>query len=129
MIQNSKLSDYQLKKIIQCFCIDIPASKTALLLGFNRNTINHWYLIFRQVIYDYQTTLRVKLVGSVEVDESYFGAKRQRGYHGKRKRGLHLSSLYLGYLSAMAECIQKSCLTVKSGHYRQLYLVRCHCKA
>ena len=86
MIQNSKLSNYQLKKIIQCFCIDIPASKTALLLGFNRNTINHGYLIFREAIYTYQTTLRIKLVGEVEVDESYFGAKRQRGFHGKLKR-------------------------------------------
>lgn len=28
-----------------------------------------------------------QLYGSIEVDESYFGAKRQRGYHGKLKRG------------------------------------------
>ncbi|MBL8500954.1 MAG: IS1595 family transposase, partial [Nitrosomonas sp.] len=33
MLRNSKLSDYYIRKIIQCFCIDIPASKTALLLG------------------------------------------------------------------------------------------------
>ena len=26
-------------------------------------------------------------VGEVELDESYFGAKRIRGYHGKLKRG------------------------------------------
>jgi transposase-like protein len=29
----------------------------------------------------------LKLFGEVEVDESYFGAKRVRGYHGKLKRG------------------------------------------
>ncbi|NOS74846.1 MAG: IS1595 family transposase, partial [Methyloglobulus sp.] len=28
MLRNSKLSDYYIKKIISCFCIDIPASKT-----------------------------------------------------------------------------------------------------
>ncbi|MDY6490336.1 IS1595 family transposase, partial [Acinetobacter faecalis] len=28
MIENSKLSHYKIKKIIQYFCIDIPASKT-----------------------------------------------------------------------------------------------------
>ena len=95
MIKNSKLSDYQLKKIIQCFCIDIPASKTALLLGFNRNTINHWYLIFRQVIHSYQTDLRVKLVGEVEVDESYFGAQRVRG---KRGRGASGKTIVFGIL-------------------------------
>ena len=51
------------------------------------NTINHWYGIFRKRIYDHQLELKDKLLGRVEVDESYFGAKRQRGYHGKLKRG------------------------------------------
>lgn len=87
MIENSKLSHYKIKKIIQCFCVDIPASKTALLLNLNRNTINYWYMLFRETIYDHQTDLRAKFVGSIEVDESYFGAKRQRGFHGKLKRG------------------------------------------
>ncbi|TXI21388.1 MAG: IS1595 family transposase, partial [Nitrosomonas sp.] len=73
MLRNSKLSDYSVKKIIQCFSIDIPASKGALLLGKNRNTINRWYGIFRQVIYRHQTALKDKLLGRVEVDESYFG--------------------------------------------------------
>lgn len=87
MRYNSKLSTYQLKKIIRHFCADIEASKTALLTGFNRNTINHWYNIFRQEIYRYQSELKEQLYGSIEVDESYFGAKRQRGFHGKLKRG------------------------------------------
>ena len=87
MIENSKLSNYKIKKIIQCFCIDIPASKTALLLNLNRNTINYWYMLFRKAIYDHQTDLRAKFVGSIEIDESYFRAKRQRGFHGKLKRG------------------------------------------
>lgn len=42
-----------MKKIIKHFCVDIEAAKTALLLGINRNTINHWYLIFRIAIYDH----------------------------------------------------------------------------
>ena len=87
MKYNTKLSDYQLKKIIKHFCVDIEASKTALLTGFNRNTINHWYSIFRHVIYRYQSEQKDLLYGSIEVDESYFGAKRQRGFHGKLKRG------------------------------------------
>ena len=87
MKYNSKLSPYKLKKIIKCFCIDIDATKTALLLDLNRNTINRWYGIFRQEIYQYQVNQKNLLYGSVEVDESYFGAKRQRGYHGKLKRG------------------------------------------
>ena len=87
MKYNTKLSDYQLKKIIKHFCVDIEASKTALLTGFNRNAINHWYGIFRHEIYRYQSEQKDLLYGSIEVDESYFSAKRQRGFHGKLKRG------------------------------------------
>lgn len=81
MLRNSKLSNYYIKKF-QCFCIDIPTSKAALLLGKNRNTINRWTGIFRQVIYRHQTALKDKLLGRAEVDESYFGAERHRGYNG-----------------------------------------------
>ncbi len=87
MKYNSKLSTHQVKKIIKCFCIDIDATKTALLLELNRNTINRWFAIFRQEIYEYQANQKRLLYGEVELDESYFGAKRQRGYHGKLKRG------------------------------------------
>lgn len=87
MKYNSKLGVYKLKKIIKCFCIDIDATRTALLLELNRNTINRWFAIFRQEIYGYQTNQKRLLYGEIELDESYFGAKRQRGFHGKLKRG------------------------------------------
>ena len=70
-----------------CFCADITATQTAILLGRNRNTINHWYGMFRQAIYAHQEALKEALVGKVEVDESSFGARRIRGLHGKLKRG------------------------------------------
>jgi len=87
MFSNNKLSGYKIRKIIWCFCVDVNASKTAVLLGHNRNTINYWFNVFRQVIYNEQEALKEKLVGKIEVDESYFGATRPRGFHGKLKRG------------------------------------------
>jgi len=63
------------------------ASKTAQLLDINRNTINHWYMAFRKAIYVHQMKKFNKMIGEAEVDESYFGAKRIRGYKGKLKRG------------------------------------------
>lgn len=45
-----KISDYWLKKIILHFCVDIEASKTATLIGLNRNTINSYYTHFRRLI-------------------------------------------------------------------------------
>jgi hypothetical protein len=86
-INRAKLSTYQIKKIIKCFTLGIVASKTALLLGMNRNTINHWYMMFRKAIYAWQRKEFEKMFGEVELDESYFGARRQRGFHGKLKRG------------------------------------------
>ena len=43
-------------------------------------------MLFREAIYYHQKDLRANFVGSIEVDESYFGAKRQRGFHAKLKR-------------------------------------------
>jgi transposase len=51
MLQYTKLTNYKIKKIMKCFCIDIDATKTAKLLGINRNTINRFYIIFRRAIY------------------------------------------------------------------------------
>jgi transposase-like protein len=87
MIKWCKLSNYQLKKIIRCFCIDIDATKTSELLGFNRHTINRYFLLFRKAIYLDRTIKLESIIGEVGLDESYFGRKRIRGYHGKLKRG------------------------------------------
>lgn len=86
-LRRAKISVYEIKKIIKCFCLDITASKAALLLNINRNTINHRYMEFRRAIYAYQMNISEKIFGEIEVDESYFGAKRIRGYRGKLKRG------------------------------------------
>lgn len=87
MLKNAKLSTFKIKKIIKHFCLDIDATKTAALVGINRNTINHYFLVFRKAIYDHQTKEFKKVFGEAEIDESYFGGKRIRGFRGKLKRG------------------------------------------
>ena len=87
MFKNSKLSRYKAGKILECFCIDIDATKTALLLKLNRKTVNRYFLAFRKLIYAHQTFQREKIIGVVEVDESFFGPARIRGRPGPRKRG------------------------------------------
>jgi transposase len=87
MIKRKRLSNYTVKKIIKHFCIDIDATKTSKILGFSRGTINKYFHLFRSSIYWYQNLQFEKFVGHVELDESYFGAKRKRGFHGKLKRG------------------------------------------
>ena len=87
-MKQRKISRRKVYAIKLHFCHDIPASKTAELVGLNRNTINAWYMYFRLTIFWWRTKQRRKKVdGEAEVDESYHGAKRKRGFHGKLKRG------------------------------------------
>ena len=79
-LNRAKISTYEIKKIIKHFCVDITASKTAILVGLNRKTINRWYKIFRLAMYTYQMQEFKKIFGEVELDESYFGSKRKRGF-------------------------------------------------
>ena len=83
----AKISQYKIEKIITCFCLDLTATQTSKLLGFNRKTINAYYMTFRTVIALHQHEEFEKFVGKVELDESYFGARRIRGFRGKLKRG------------------------------------------
>src|SRR5512139_1856861 len=87
MFENSKLSSYRVTKIVECFCLDIDASKTAQLLRLNRKTVNRYFGTFRRLIQQYQTTEMAQFVGIVELDESFFGPNRVRGRPGPRKRG------------------------------------------
>ena len=87
MFENSKLSSYRVAKIVECFCLNIDASKTAQLLRLNRKTVNRYFGTFRRLIQQYQTTEMAQFVGIVELDESFFGPNRVRGRPGPRKRG------------------------------------------
>ena len=53
-IRNSKLSEYKIKKIVRCFVNDLTALQSADILGLHRNTINRYYLLFREVLHEYQ---------------------------------------------------------------------------
>jgi len=82
---NRPLSNYKVKKILWHFVVDVTATQTAQLLQINRNTVNRYYNKFRQIIYCYQQERFKKVVGSVELDESYFGATRKRGLEENSK--------------------------------------------
>lgn len=66
----------------------------ALLTGLNRNTVNRYLLLIRTRIAEYceQSSL---FPGEMEVDESYFGARRIKG---KRGRGAYSKTPVFGIL-------------------------------
>jgi transposase-like protein len=86
-IPYGKISGYRVGKILKHFVVDVEASKTAELLDLHRHTVEDYYGLFRQLIYEHQQHAFRKLSGVVELDESYFGARRVRGRHIKLKRG------------------------------------------
>ena len=87
MLKYSKISNYKIKKILKCFSEDLPATKTALLLDFNRKTIDRYYAIFREKILQASIKEMEVVSGEVELDESYFGARRVRGKRGRGAAG------------------------------------------
>jgi transposase len=86
-VKSGRLSYYWLKKIVVHFCLDIDATRTALLTGINRNTVNRYYKSFRLLIYQNQLKDLKKFFGTVELDESYFGPRRLRGVNMPQKPG------------------------------------------
>jgi transposase-like protein len=86
MLKHSKISSYKQKKILRCFCEDIPSTKTAKILELNRNTIDRYYNIFREKIAAYSLSQNAES-GEFELDESYFGARRVRGKRGRGAAG------------------------------------------
>ena len=87
MNKKNGLSRYRRLKLVEAFCADLTATQTAALFGLNRNTVNRYYRLFREAIRAHQDALRDDFHGTVEADESYFGATRPRGRIGPKKRG------------------------------------------
>ena len=87
MFKGSKLSSYRVRKVVECFCLDLTATQTARLLKLNRKTVNALYQRFRLLICLQRMNERRAFRGVVEVDECYFGASRVRGRALPRLRG------------------------------------------
>ncbi|MBI1999022.1 MAG: IS1595 family transposase [Parcubacteria group bacterium] len=87
MTRQAKIHYRKITKLIECFCLDIDATRTTALVHVNRKTTNRYFMLFRLAIYWHQVKEKNKVIGEAECDESYFGAKRKRGFRGKLKRG------------------------------------------
>ena len=76
---------------------DCTATQTSQIVVANRNTVNRYYNYLRdQIVADaLKDRARYNIDNGIEVDESYFGAKRVRG---KRGRGAGNKIIVLGLL-------------------------------
>lgn len=73
--KRAHISEYQFRQIVKHFSLDLTATQIAKLIGINRNTINKYLMQIRQKIAQY-CEQQSPFLGEIEVDESYFGARR-----------------------------------------------------
>jgi transposase len=88
----SKISEAKIRQLVKLFSLDLDASQIAAISGLNRNTINRYLSEIRLRISDFCQT-QSPFSGEIEVDESYFGARRVKG---KRGRGAHGKTIVFG---------------------------------
>ncbi len=67
--------------------MDLTATATSELLKLNRKTVNNYFTEFRELILADSIQKHQKELGTFELDESYFGAKRVRGKRGRGAAG------------------------------------------
>jgi len=86
LVYNSKISTYEIRKILKCFVIDVNATQSSELLGINRNTINRFYNHFRYLIYDEQIRqFWLLLWWDIELDEMYYWWRRRKWFAGNKR--------------------------------------------
>jgi transposase len=86
-IFGTHISERKTRGVIKYFSVDIEAKKVAELTGISRPTINKFYAAFRERIAEICEADSPFINGEIELDESYFGARRVRGIRGRGARG------------------------------------------
>ena len=82
----ARITRAKFRQILKLFALDLTATQIAALTGLNRNTVNRYLTLIRQAIAQH-CQRESPFSGDVELDESYFGARRVRGKRGRGARG------------------------------------------
>ena len=118
--QRSKISERKFRQIVRYFAMDFTASDVAQLTGLTRKTVTVIFLRIRQRIAAECERASPYSDCEVEVDESYFGARRVRG---KRGRGASGKTIVFGifkrngcvYTEVVPDCRKRTLQAVIRG--------------
>ena len=83
----AKISERKTRQIIKYFALDLTAQKTAVLTSLTRKSVNQIYLKIRNRVAEECERASPFSSCQIEVDESYFGARRVRGKRGRGASG------------------------------------------
>jgi transposase len=115
----ARISRAKFRHLLKLFALDLTATQIAPLAGLNRNTVNRYLRLIRQAIAEH-CQRESPFSGEVELDESYFGARRVRG---KRGRGAGGKTIVFGiykrngrvYTEIVADCKKASLQAIIRG--------------
>ncbi len=93
-LKRSRISEAKFREFLRHFSLDLSAKNIAILTSLNRNTVNRYLFLLRKRIAEFCEQYS-PFKGEIEVDESYFGAKRIKG---KRGRGASAKTPVFGIL-------------------------------
>ena len=114
----ARISDKKIRQILRLFALDLTATQIAELADLNRNTVNRYLTMIRRSIALYCAS-ESPFSGEVELDESYFGARRR----GKRGRGAYGKTIVFGiykrngkvYTEIVPNCSRKTLYAIIKG--------------
>jgi transposase len=118
--KRSKISERKFRQIVRYFAMDFTASDVAQLTGLTRKTVTVIFLRIRQRVAAECERASPYSDCEVEVDESYFGARRVRG---KRGRGASGKTIVFGifkrngcvYTEVVPDCRKRTLQAVIRG--------------
>jgi transposase-like protein len=116
----AKISERKTRQIIKYFALDLTANKTAELVAMTHQSVNRIFLKIRERIAEEARRASPFSACQVEVDESYFGARRVKG---KRGRGAGGKTKVFGifkrngsvYTEVVPDCSKKTLQAVIRG--------------
>src|SRR2546421_4171914 len=116
----SKISARKFRQLVRCFALDLTASKTTEFTGLTRKSVTMIFLKIRARSAEECARASPFSSCEVEVDESYFGARRVRG---KRGRGASGKTIVFGifkrngcvYTEVVPDCRKRTLQAVIRG--------------
>ena len=119
-VKNAKISEAKFRQLLRYFALDLDAGQIAELSHLSRNTVNRYLKEIRTKIAEYCEEIS-PVAGEIEVDESFFGARRVKG---KRGRGASGKTIVFGlykrngkvYTEIVPDCSRATLQGIIRGH-------------
>jgi len=87
--QRTRISPYWKGRLVEFFCLGVPAYRLRFQVPLNIKTVHRWFRILRETIYTHEVKKLSTLSGEIEMDETMFSG-RQPGKHGWGASGKHI---------------------------------------